>query len=681
MAREDLIQFRRGTAAEAASSNPILASGEPGVETDTGRIKVGNGVDAWNDLPYSGSTGADPLEQNPIENEYADIAAMLADQANQNLNFFEYVVDASADPNVASGRAYYRKLATSTAALSDYDLLTEDEVTVIQGSNSWRTFRVDSVNDDTTPLTSVANGRIGFDYDTVTDKVTSILFDRQFTKVLEYVNDLSGSFSYKLQIYSQSERRILITEITSFVTIGSYLRAVVNSEIDRTILSANDRVEVFFDINAEGGSGSGELEYQTEITVSTVFDGTQKGLSKVYPVNSPNNITITIQEDDYVLNDVINLERRGSGTVEIVQGANVRIRGIRDGENRYFINDPYSAVSLLCHGGNEFTIIGRLKVGYSGAVTTTSYSALSDSAVAQDVDVIGNGFSANMLVSLTGNATLNSFTVISNTSLTLNITPSGAQGDLLTLTYDNGQIFVDTDAIDLGSEFASSLVAYYRLDGNSNDSIGALNGTDNSITYVGSGSEKVGTQAAQFINNTSYINLGFNSSLSFGNGTTDSPFSLFAFVNFSTLAPFDAIYGKRGATNGSAGEYTLWYNNGGLEFRLGSGGAENSRILWTLPFTPTLSQWYFLCVTYDGSSTINGVKMYIDGVDQSVGAGVETGTYVAMNATSQNLLIGGFNNTGTWHGRIDSAGISNKEYIPSEVTDIYNTLNAGTELV
>lgn len=45
-------QLRRGTAAEWASVNPVLASGEPGVETDTGQQKLGDGVSTWAALPY-----------------------------------------------------------------------------------------------------------------------------------------------------------------------------------------------------------------------------------------------------------------------------------------------------------------------------------------------------------------------------------------------------------------------------------------------------------------------------------------------------------------------------------------------------------------------------------------------------------------------------------------------------
>jgi len=50
------IRLRRGTAAEWTSANPVLAAGEAGVETDTGKMKVGDGSTAWNALGYSTAT-------------------------------------------------------------------------------------------------------------------------------------------------------------------------------------------------------------------------------------------------------------------------------------------------------------------------------------------------------------------------------------------------------------------------------------------------------------------------------------------------------------------------------------------------------------------------------------------------------------------------------------------------
>lgn len=47
-----VVQHKTGTSAQWTSVNPTLAKGEIGVEIDTGRIKIGDGVTAWNSLPY-----------------------------------------------------------------------------------------------------------------------------------------------------------------------------------------------------------------------------------------------------------------------------------------------------------------------------------------------------------------------------------------------------------------------------------------------------------------------------------------------------------------------------------------------------------------------------------------------------------------------------------------------------
>lgn len=47
------IRLRRDTAANWTASNPVLALGEPGIETNTRKIKYGDGTTAWTALAYS----------------------------------------------------------------------------------------------------------------------------------------------------------------------------------------------------------------------------------------------------------------------------------------------------------------------------------------------------------------------------------------------------------------------------------------------------------------------------------------------------------------------------------------------------------------------------------------------------------------------------------------------------
>jgi len=46
------LKMRGGTAAEWTAANPVLLSREFGVETDTRRLKMGDGTTAWASLPY-----------------------------------------------------------------------------------------------------------------------------------------------------------------------------------------------------------------------------------------------------------------------------------------------------------------------------------------------------------------------------------------------------------------------------------------------------------------------------------------------------------------------------------------------------------------------------------------------------------------------------------------------------
>jgi hypothetical protein len=48
------MQVRRGTASSWTSTNPTLAAGELGFETDTGKFKIGTGASTWTALPYAG---------------------------------------------------------------------------------------------------------------------------------------------------------------------------------------------------------------------------------------------------------------------------------------------------------------------------------------------------------------------------------------------------------------------------------------------------------------------------------------------------------------------------------------------------------------------------------------------------------------------------------------------------
>lgn len=58
MPSKAIIQHRRDTSAQWTSVNPVLASGEIGVETNTLKFKIGDGTTPWNTLTYQGALSA-----------------------------------------------------------------------------------------------------------------------------------------------------------------------------------------------------------------------------------------------------------------------------------------------------------------------------------------------------------------------------------------------------------------------------------------------------------------------------------------------------------------------------------------------------------------------------------------------------------------------------------------------
>lgn len=73
---------RRGTAAEWAADNPILADGEIGYERDTKIIKMGDGITAWNDLTNAQRNArmSDLDDHAALTNPHSATAAPTADR-------------------------------------------------------------------------------------------------------------------------------------------------------------------------------------------------------------------------------------------------------------------------------------------------------------------------------------------------------------------------------------------------------------------------------------------------------------------------------------------------------------------------------------------------------------------------------------------------------------------------
>ena len=424
------------------------------------------------------------------------------------------------------------------------------------------------------------------------------------------------------------------------------------------------------------GGGGGVLEYQSETTATTtVLDGTQEGLNKVYPFNKSTAQTIQIDKDDYIENDVINIERRGEGTVEVLMGTDVIIRGVRDIENRYFINDNNSLIALLCRGSNVFTIIGNLKQGYTGAVTTSSYSELLDDDVNEPITVIGTGFSSNMKTPiLTGDGTLISWVYVSFSEITLYITSTGVADDTITVEYDNGDVFIDTNAITISAtpKTYNDYTTWLKLDETSGTT--ATNqGAASDGTLVGGVAVN---QTGQI--NKAYLFDGTDDYMTFTDnlGVTGFPLTVKAWIKAGSLAGTEPIFTTDNATWMSG--FNVYSTGAKIGALIGMGTSNSAgfrRIITTDNDVLTVDTWHQIVVIFNA---VDDVDIYVDSVSA---ASTSSGTGASMSLSDDTEV--GRNNRASLYASLDIYDIAawDRALTTTEIDDIFALEDVGSEMI
>ena len=235
--------------------------------------------------------------------------------------------------------------------------------------------------------------------------------------------------------------------------------------------------------------------------------------------------------------------------------------------------------------------------------------------------------------------------------------------------------------------YTDNLVASYSFDTDFSDYTG-----NNDLTAFGSATAGVAggkvSDCAELDGNSDYTIAADSDDFSFTNGTNDLPFSISFWANFDSYNPSPAnaswIISKRDAATKE--EYQVAFLNNIFAVNLFSQGGNSAYIGKTLPFVPTTggTTWQHFTVTYDGSNTSNGIKMYIDGISQTTTNSVG-GTYLGMINGSEPVNIGSHSwgpQNGEFDGKLDEFHIwKNRELTSAEVLDIYNTENAGNSIL
>ncbi len=120
------IQLRRDTAANWTSADPTLSAGELGMETDTFRFKIGDGLSAWTDLVYETGLAVNATKAAPNSITASGGISILG--LSRELQFVKSnsgAVTVTANPQIDAGGWVGQELvlagtnSTDTLALAD----------------------------------------------------------------------------------------------------------------------------------------------------------------------------------------------------------------------------------------------------------------------------------------------------------------------------------------------------------------------------------------------------------------------------------------------------------------------------------------------------------------------------------------------------------------------------------
>ncbi|MFC1711700.1 DUF2341 domain-containing protein [Patescibacteria group bacterium] len=167
-----------------------------------------------------------------------------------------------------------------------------------------------------------------------------------------------------------------------------------------------------------------------------------------------------------------------------------------------------------------------------------------------------------------------------------------------------------------------------------------------------------------------YINMGDQDKYTFGDGTSDTAFSISTWINLSDVTN-SSIVAKRNSS--SIYEYDFRFSSDALRLEIIDDAVANYIFAQTIALTSYENQWTHIAATYDGSSSETGLKIYVNGVDSVIAT--DSNSYTAMDNSAADLRVGWLGQGVTFaKGTIDDVKIYNYARTQKQIIE---DMNAG----
>jgi len=176
------------------------------------------------------------------------------------------------------------------------------------------------------------------------------------------------------------------------------------------------------------------------------------------------------------------------------------------------------------------------------------------------------------------------------------------------------------------------------------------------------------TLSTRFDGVDDYVTMGNVASLNF---ERDDTFSFSFWLNRTTSSDLATILGRADADSPYSG-YAIFINGNKIQFRLRSTNNAFFFILGTVDIPN--ETWTHYVVTYDGSQSVSGMKLYKNGSEETVTTSTSgTVTRFASVVLPFNIGTRDDNPNIAYNGAMDEVSAYNVELSASAVTTIYNS--------
>jgi hypothetical protein len=247
------ILLRRGTAAEWTASNPILLEGEVGIETDTKKLKVGDGLTVWASIPYitltpaaaaslyapianpnfTGTvtldTGASLMFEGATANAFETILAVADPTADRTLTLPDSTGTIATQEYVTNEIGTHSSDTTSVHGIADTaDLATKTYADTAVSTHSSDTTSVHGIT-DTSVLTTAGNTQTLTNKTLTSPKINEDVVLTATATELNYVDGVTSA------IQSQINDKAPIASPTFTGTVAGITKTMVGlGNVDNT---------------------------------------------------------------------------------------------------------------------------------------------------------------------------------------------------------------------------------------------------------------------------------------------------------------------------------------------------------------------------------------------------------------------------------------------------------------